>query len=156
RTDYIDTLQFHGGDTETLRRTGLIDLLGQFREQQRIRFVGISSSLPALPDLIALGGFDTFQIPSSCLASPHSDLIGQAASTGAGIILRGGIAQGGPDAEIQRPALNDAWTKARLDELLEPGMSRAELILRYTLSHPDCHTTIVGTCNPDHFQENLK
>ena len=34
-------------------------------------------------------------------------------------------------------------------------MNRAELILRYTLSHPHCHTTIVGTCNPDHLSENL-
>lgn len=155
RTDYIDILQFHGGDAETLQRTGLIDLHCQFREQQRIRFLGSSSSLPDLPGLIALGVYDTFQIPYSCLAPQHDDLIRQAASTGAGIILRGGIAQGGPDAEIQRPALNDVWTKARLEELLQPGMSRAELILRHTLSHPDCHTTIVGTCNPVHLQENL-
>jgi aryl-alcohol dehydrogenase-like predicted oxidoreductase len=34
-------------------------------------------------------------------------------------------------------------------------MKRAELILRYTLSHPHCHTTIVGTSNPEHLQENL-
>jgi aryl-alcohol dehydrogenase-like predicted oxidoreductase len=34
-------------------------------------------------------------------------------------------------------------------------MKRAELILRYTLSHPHCHTTIVGTCNTDHLAENL-
>jgi aryl-alcohol dehydrogenase-like predicted oxidoreductase len=34
-------------------------------------------------------------------------------------------------------------------------MKRAELILRYTLSHPHCHTTIVGTCNTKHLAENL-
>jgi aryl-alcohol dehydrogenase-like predicted oxidoreductase len=34
-------------------------------------------------------------------------------------------------------------------------MKRAELILRYTLSHPHCHTTIVGTCNQEHLRENL-
>ncbi|MDA1229765.1 MAG: aldo/keto reductase [Planctomycetota bacterium] len=42
-----------------------------------------------------------------------------------------------------------------MDELLPDGMNRAELILRYTLSHPHCHTTIVGTCNPSHLTENL-
>ena len=52
--------------------------------------------------------------------------------------------------------VNDIWTKARLDEVLPPGISRAELILRYTLSHPDCHTTIVGTCDPTHFRENVE
>ena len=104
RTDHIDILQFHGSDAETLQHAGLIDLLCEFRERKLIRFIGSSSSLPYLPGLITLGVFDTFQIPYSCLAPQHHELMRQAAATGAGIILRGGIAQGGPDAEIQRPA----------------------------------------------------
>ncbi len=155
RTDHVDVLQFHGGDAETLQREALIDLLRDFREQSIVRFLGISSSLPHLPGLIDLGVFDTFQIPYSCLAPEHHDWITRAAETGAGIVIRGGIAQGGPEAEIQRPALNDIWTRARLDEVLPEGMKPAELILRYTLSHPHCHTTIVGTCNPGHLAENL-
>jgi len=155
QTDHVDILQFHGGDAETIQRAGLIDTLMGFRDQGLIRFIGASSSLPHLPGLIELGVFDTFQIPYSCLAPQHHDLITRAAETGAGIIIRGGIAQGGPDAEIQRPALNDVWTRAKLDEVLPEGMKRAELILRYTLAHPDCSTTIVGTCNPAHLAENL-
>lgn len=155
RTDYLDVLQFHGGDADTLTREGLIELLLDFRRQGLVRFIGASSSLPNLPGLIALGVFDTFQIPYSCLAPQHRDLITQAAESGAGIILRGGVAQGGPDAEIQRPAMNDVWSRAKLDEVLPANMSRAELILRCTLAHPHCHTTIVGTCNPEHFAENL-
>lgn len=155
QTDYVDILQFHGGDAETLQREGLIDLLLEFREQRLVRFIGVSSKQPNLAGLIDLDVFDTFQMPYSCLAPENHELITRAARTGAGIIIRGGIAQGGPDAEIQRPALNDVWSSARLDELLADGMTRAELILRYTLSHPDCHTTIVGTCNESHLQENL-
>lgn len=155
RTDYVDVLQFHGGDAETLQREGLIDLLLEFRNQGLVRFIGVSSSLPNLAGLIDLGVFDTFQIPYSCLAPQHHDLICRAAESGAGMILRGGIAQGGPDAEIQRPPLNEIWDKAKLDELRPDGMTRAELILRYTLSHPHCHTTIVGTCNLAHLAENL-
>lgn len=155
RTDYVDLLQFHGGDAATIERAGLIDLLRTFRDQGLVRFIGVSSSLPNLPGMIALGAFDTFQIPYSCLAPEHHDLITQAAATGAGIIIRGGIAQGGPEAEIQRPALNDIWSRARLDELLPAGIAKAELILRYTLGHPYCHTTIVGTCNPQHLADNL-
>jgi aryl-alcohol dehydrogenase-like predicted oxidoreductase len=155
QTDHVDVLQFHGGDAETLQREGLIDLLESFREQGLIRFIGVSSKLPSLAGLIELGVFDTFQIPYSCLSPEHDALITHAAKAGAGIILRGGIAQGGPDAEIQRPMLNDIWSRARLDEVLLQGMSRAELILRFTLSHPDCHTTIVGTCNHEHLSENL-
>ncbi len=155
RTDYVDILQFHGGDAETLQREGLIEALRDFRDQGLIRFLGISSSLPQLPRLIELDVFDTFQIPYSCLAPHHQDWISRAAATGAGIIIRGGVAQGGPDAEIQRPSLNDVWTRARLDELLPAGMQRAELILRFTMGHPHCHTTIVGTCNLRHLAENV-
>ena len=43
---------------------------------------------------------------------------------------------------------------AKLDELLD-GMSRVEFMLRFTLSHPDLDTTIVGTANVDHFRDNL-
>ena len=105
--------------------------------------------------MIELDVFDTFQIPYSALATEHHDWIKLAADTGAGIIIRGGVAQGGPDAEIQRPALNDVWQQASLDELLPAGMTKAQMILRYTLSHPHCHTTIVGTCNPAHLAENI-
>ncbi len=155
KTDYVDVLQFHGGDAKTLQDQGLIDLLMQFRQEGIVRYLGVSSTLPKLPDLIELGVFDAFQIPYSCLAPEHHDWITRAAEGGAGIIIRGGIAHGGPDAEIQRPALNEIWNLARLDQILPQGMSRAELILRYTLTHPDCHTTIVGTCDPDHLAENL-
>lgn len=156
RTDVIDLLQFHGGDAETLQHEGLIDLLLEFRERGHIRWLGISSSLPQLPALLQLDVFDTVQLPWSCLDPRHEPLMNQAAEQGMGVIVRGGIAQGGPDAEIQRPLLNQVWEQAGLDELLSPGMSRAELLLRCTLSQSSCHTTIVGTCNPEHLQENLR
>ena len=156
RTDHIDLLQFHGGDAETLQQAGLIDLLKDYQSQGVIRFIGMSSKLPDIRALIHLEVFDTFQIPYSCLAPEHEGMITAAAATGAGVIIRGGIAHGGPDAEIERPALNDIWDRARLAELLPAWMSKAELILRYTLSNPDCHTTIVGTCNHVHLKENLR
>ena len=155
KTDYIDLLQFHGGDAGTLQRTGLIDLLMQFRDQGLIRHIGVSSKIPNLAGLIDLGVFETFQVPYSCLAPEHAELITKAGESGAGVIIRGGIAHGGPDAEIKRPALNDVWSTAKLDEVLPEGMSRSELILRYTLSHSHCHTTIVGTCDPKHLAENI-
>lgn len=154
RTDRVDLLQFHGGDAETLEKEGLIDLLVDYRDQGLIRFLGVSTKLPDVYGLIRLGVFDTFQLPYSCLAPEHHDVITAAAEAGAGIILRGGVAHGGPDAEIQRPAINDIWSRANLQELLPTEMSPAELILRSTLSHPHCHTTIVGTSNLDHLAEN--
>ncbi len=155
QTDCIDLLQFHGGDAATIEQAGLIDTLVDFRDQGMIRFLGSSSSIPHLAGMIDMGVFDTFQIPYSCLAPQHHELITTAAATGAGIIIRGGVAHGGPDAVIERPALNDIWQQTKLDELREDGMSRAEFILRFTLSHPDVDTVIVGTCDNDHLQENI-
>lgn len=155
QTDYVDLLQFHGGDAKTLVRAGLIDLLEIFRSQGIVKFVGVSSKLPDVTDLIELDVFDTFQVPYSCLAPEHHETLAAAAETGAGLIIRGGIAHGGPEAEIERPSLNDVWQEAGLDELVPDGVSKAQFILRFTLSHPHCHTTIVGTCNMNHMRENL-
>jgi aryl-alcohol dehydrogenase-like predicted oxidoreductase len=41
-----------------------------------------------------------------------------------------------------------------MDELLEGG-SATEFLLRFTLTNPDMHTTIVGTLNPAHLHENI-
>jgi aryl-alcohol dehydrogenase-like predicted oxidoreductase len=156
RTDYVDLLQFHGGDAATLEANGLIEQLLDFKSQGVVRSIGVSSKVPHLPALIRLGVFDTIQLPYSCLAPEHEEWLTAAADAGAGVIVRGGIAHGGPDAEIQRPALNEVWTKAELDNLLPAGMERAEFILRFTLSQPCCHTTIVGTSNHEHLLDNLQ
>ena len=34
-------------------------------------------------------------------------------------------------------------------------MNRYEFVLRYTLSHPACHTTIVGTSDLNHLNANV-
>lgn len=155
QTDYIDLMQFHGGDGATLQSSGLLDLMQEFKQQGLIRHFGISSSLPELPSLIDLGVFATFQIPYSCLDLEHEVCIQRAAATGAGIIIRGGIARGGPEAEIRRTEVNDLWEKAELSNFLDDGMTPAQLILRYTLSNPHVDTVIVGTCNLQHLADNV-
>ena len=95
RTDHIDILQFHGGNAATLQREGLIDLLLDFRSQGKIRFIGVSSSLPDLPALIELGVFDTFQIPLLGSRTAASRIDHASCTNRRGIIIRGEVAQGG-------------------------------------------------------------
>jgi len=45
---------------------------------------------------------------------------------------------------------------AKLDELRAEGESRTAFMLRFTLSHPQVHTIIVGTLNPDHVKGNVQ
>ena len=65
-------------------------------------------------------------------------------------MIRGGLAQGRRGSE-ERWA---KWDRAQLDEIAE-GMDRYEFVLRFTLTHPACHSTIVGTTDLAHLQANV-
>ena len=154
-TDYIDLLQFHGGTVNELEEKGLIQRLLDYQSQGVVRWIGISTSLPEINHVVDHDYFDVVQLPYSCLNLQHMKIMQRLAEHDVGIIVRGGIAQGGPDAEIQREIINQIWAAANLDELVPSGMSRAEFILRTTLSNSDCHTVIVGTSNLEHLRKNV-
>ena len=82
-------------------------------------------------------------------------MITQVTEAGSGTVIRGGVAKGAPSQEKQSGQAWDVWQKSNLDGLLD-GMSEMEFMLRFTLTHPDLHTTIVGTINPDHLNYNVK
>lgn len=155
KTDYLDVVQFHASPSrETLNENQAVEALVKLKEQGKIRFLGTSSTFPNITDLIAMGVFDVFQIPYSALQREHEDVITQVAESGSGPVIRGGVAKGNPSEEKQSGEAWDVWQKGNLDELLD-GMSRMEFMLRFTLTHPDLHTTIVGTVNPDHLKNNI-
>jgi aryl-alcohol dehydrogenase-like predicted oxidoreductase len=90
-------------------------------------------------------------------------LITAAARAGAGTVIRGGAARGAPSEEkdwsvpvlgVPEERPRSLWERAGLDDLLD-GATRMEFILRFTLSHPDLDTTIVGTSKLEHFQANI-
>ncbi len=156
KTDYIDVWQLHGPTVQQAEEGRLVEVLKEIQATGKVRWIGISSYLPHLPAYIDSGDFDTFQIPYSALEREHEALIAKAAEGGAGIILRGGVAQGEPG--VGR-GLSDRWTnweKAGLDDLLEEGETRTGFLLRFTLSNPGLSTTIVGTMRPEHLSENVK
>ena len=155
RTDYVDILQLHNPDVATTESNGLVQVLKDLQSDGVVRYIGCSSTAPDLATYIEWGVFDVFQIPYSALERQHENLITKAAEAGAGIIIRGGVARGEPG---RGQGGEDRWSKfetAKLDELLEDGETRTGFLLRFTLSHPHCHTTIVGTLTPDHLHENL-
>ena len=154
KTDHVDILQLHNPSPDDVVEGGLIDALKEIQERKLTRFVGISTTLPDLVEYVPPGVFDTFQIPYSCLQPVHHEAISQAADSGAGIIIRGGIARGGPAGELALPERTNLWKAAELDELCG-DVSPSNLILRYTLTHPHCDTTIVGTLNEEHLAANL-
>jgi len=65
-----------------------------------------------------------------------------------------GAAKGAPTEGKQDGVQWDRWQQVALADLLD-GMSPMEFILRFTFTHPDLHTNIVGTINPAHLQHNV-
>ena len=155
KTDYLDVVQFHiSPSRQTLEENGALDALLQLQAAGKVRFIGMSGTLPNLRDHIAMGIFDVFQVPYSAVEREHEDVISRAAEAGAGIVIRGGAAKGAPSTEKQTGLQWDRWKRAQLDDLLD-GMTSVEFVLRFTFSHPHMQTTIVGTVNPAHLQANL-
>jgi aryl-alcohol dehydrogenase-like predicted oxidoreductase len=149
-------LQFHAAPSrEELEDNDALQTLLDLRRDGKIRFIGMSSTLPNLADHIRMGVFDVFQLPYSALLREHEDVITQAARAGAGTVIRGGAARGAPSDGKQAGQAWELWQKAQMDELLD-GMTRMEFTLRFTITHPDVHTTIVGTSNPDHLSDNVR
>jgi len=165
RTDRLDLVQVHmSPSVPEMRAGGTIEELQRLRDEGKIRFLGMSGTLPELPDQIALGVFDVFQIPYSLFQRAHEELLARAAAGGAGVLIRGGVGRGTasddkhwtvqPLSGADGPA-EDIWEAAGLDELLD-GMSRHEFVLRFTLSNPSLSSTIVGTSSVEHLHSNVE
>src|SRR5262249_57677607 len=120
---------------EVLGHEGAIETLQDLQRAGKIRFLGCSSILPNITDHIAMGVFDVFQIPYSALQPEHEAAIAAAARTGAGIVVRGGVARGAPGAGQGSTDVWKLWEQARMDEMLE-GMSATEFLLRFPLTNP--------------------
>lgn len=162
KTDHLDLVQFHRSLTPAeFEAEGALQEALKLKREGKVRFLGVSGTLPNLVQQIELGVFDAFQIPYSALQREHEDVITKAAEAGAGTIIRGGVARGAPENwqrtyyMLPGTTLQDRWEQAKLDDLLD-GASRVEFTLRFTLSHPGLSTTIVGTRNPEHLRANLE
>jgi aryl-alcohol dehydrogenase-like predicted oxidoreductase len=166
RTDHLDLVQVHSSPARAvLEKNGSVEAMLRLRDEGKIRFLGMSSTLPELDDHIAMGVFDVFQIPYSALQPEHAAVISRAAAAGAGTIIRGGVARGAPAPDHDVTAKSafwrpfseqrrDLWERAELDELLG-GAPRMEFMLRFVLGHRDLHTTIVGTAKLAHLEANV-
>jgi aryl-alcohol dehydrogenase-like predicted oxidoreductase len=162
-TDRLDLLQVHTSPSmERLQEDRTIETMVELRDEGKIRFLGMSGTLPNLPGHIAMGVFDVFQIPYSLIQREHEELIAAAAEAGAGTLIRGGVARGAPSggpAWGRGPLMlpegegKRRWESSGVEELIG-DLSPMEFVLRFTLSHPGLSSTIVGTSNPEHLEAN--
>jgi aryl-alcohol dehydrogenase-like predicted oxidoreductase len=163
-TDRLDLVQVHASPSRAqMEAEHTVETMQALRDEGKVRFIGMSGILPNLPDHIAMGVFDVFQIPYSAVQREHEELITAAAAAGAGTLIRGGAARGAPaDDKAWRqgpigldPGVGQGrWESSGVDDLLD-GMTRIEFVLRFTLSHPDLSSTIVGTSSIEHLHSNV-
>jgi aryl-alcohol dehydrogenase-like predicted oxidoreductase len=163
RTDRLDLVQFHASPSPATlaQEDAVAELLAQ-RDAGKVRFIGISGVLPHLRGQIAMDVFDAFQIPYSAVERDHEEVISTAARAGGGIIIRGGVGRGLPDPPADLAPQFQETLRARkrrfeqtdIADLLG-DMTPMEFLLRFTISHPDLHTTIVGTKDPEHLAANV-
>ncbi len=164
RTDRLDLVQVHLSPArEQMAADGTIEEMMALRAEGKIRFLGMSGIIPNLPDHIAMGVFDVFQIPYSAVQREHEELVARAAGAGAGVLVRGGVARGATAEEkawepqtigLAEGEAQRRWELSGLDEVLD-GMSRHEFVLRFTISHPGLSSTIVGTSAVAHLESNV-
>ena len=155
KTDRLDLLQLHISPSKhVIDQESVVKTLQDLQREGKVRFIGSSSTLPNILDHIKMGVFDEFQIPYSALERDHEEVISQAAKAGAGIVIRGGVARGSAAMNPYAADRWNAWDKAKMSELAD-GVSAPEFLLRFTISHPDMTTTIVGTLNPEHLAQNV-
>lgn len=157
KTDYLDVAQFHQSPSDqTLAENESVEALRELQQAGKIGHLGMSGLLPNLPGQIKMGVFQVMQIPYSALERRHELWISEAAAAGSGTVVRGGVAKGDPESSgAPNPDTWKTFEDGGLSELLDEGETATSFMLRFTLSHPDVHTAIVGTLNPEHLAQNV-
>src|SRR5262245_46520939 len=83
KTDHLDVVQFHiSPSRQTLEENGAVEALLELKAAGKVRFIGMSGTLPHLKDHIAMDVFDVFQIPYSAVEREHEAAISKAAGGG--------------------------------------------------------------------------
>ncbi len=130
RTDYLDLVFIHLGDEDerTLRESDIIDTLSRLKHQGKIRAIGASTKTVE-GGLTALKRLDTLMVAYSLEDQSQEPVIQYASRHQKGIILKKALASG--------------------------HAMDIEQNLRFILGKSDVTSSIIGTIDPLHLEQNI-
>ena len=160
KTDYLDIAQLHSCSSEVLRQGDCIEALQRAQEKGYTRFIGYSGDNEDAKTAIELDVFDTLQTSVSIADQTSIDgNIALAAAKGIGIIAKRPIANAvwRHSSKPPSPYHHEYWDriqKLKFDFLNKSLAEATAIAMRFTLSIKGVTTLIVGTTQPQRWQEN--
>jgi aryl-alcohol dehydrogenase-like predicted oxidoreductase len=160
RTDYLDLIQLHSCSLAELRKGDVIAALEQARERGWARYIGYSGDGEAARYAVECGRFDTLQTSVSVADQSVIDLtLPLARARNVGVIAKRPLANVAWRyvRKPSEPYYQTYWSRLRrLDYafLRDAPDTAVATALRFTLGVPGVHTAIVGTRQPERWQQN--
>ena len=161
KIDVIDIVQFHGLPGKDDNWNAAFDALLEAKARGWTKFVGVSADGWVAAEAAKTRDLDTQEFTYNVLFQESAEnLMPTLRDQHMGTIIKRPIANG-VYLKRERPDgayMADPWDRAQRMPLIELAgdMPLIEFALRFTLSHPDVCTAIVGSTNADHLTDNAK
>ncbi len=166
KTDHVDLVQLHAYDVFGEPPDDVIEAVMDAKKEGKTRFVGYSQENEEAMWAIESGMFDTLQTAFHIMDQRARHGIFQAAKAAdIGIIAKRPIGNGMWGREFRSEDHYEDTVARRLGQRSQKMRAagaikgepenRIETALGFVLAHPEVHTAIVGTRNPDHMQSNI-
>jgi len=157
-TDHVDLIQLHSCSLAHLQRGDVIAALERARERGWVRYLGYSGDGEAARYAVECGRFDTLQTSVSVADQQVIDqTLPLARARSVGVIAKRPLANVAW-RYARRPSESYYWTYwsrlRRLDYAFLQLDTAVGTALRFTLAVPGVHTAIVGTRQPERWQQN--
>ncbi|MCB0143499.1 MAG: aldo/keto reductase, partial [Caldilineaceae bacterium] len=159
KTDYVDVWQVHSADPDELAQSDVLETMLKIKDEGKVRHIAVSMS--GRGDGHGYGqlrpyldgdwdAFEAIQVWYSALTRASENAMTEAANRGKGMIIRGVVRRIDPYASVE-----DFAAQTGLSDLYPRSENAAQFLLRYAISHPALHTTIIGTKSLAHLAENI-